>query len=314
MSILFLFNGITVFSQVKITKSIENEKEIKTNNNYDSLKNFLGKEPNKYINQKLYLKEKPLGLRTFGYEGFLLSYKPSKGGFNYPKLNYKCINSNDDFTPYDSIAGKYFDVIDVINYPYLNSFYDDRVLLKLVESSSKDTLYYVYKFNLSENTFPFLVVGYYEKLKLKYINQSYVFCTKYFQGSKDAITGKILNIKPDIKWKCKDVTLDDKYYNIQLVFTNEINETVLADYEYLFELGGKSQVYDIKRAESFKKKFGVSNWYLILNREVKIGFTEEMVKLSFGEPIKINKASYGDQWVYKDQYLYFENGKLKSFN
>ena len=48
--------------------------------------------------------------------------------------------------------------------------------------------------------------------------------------------------------------------------------------------------------------------------KVVIGFTEEMVLLSWGVPKDINRASYGDQWVYDEQYLYFENGKLKSFN
>ena len=56
------------------------------------------------------------------------------------------------------------------------------------------------------------------------------------------------------------------------------------------------------------------NWLKILESKVVVGFTEEMVLLSWGKPKKINKASYGDQWVYDGQYLYFENGKLKSFN
>jgi len=52
----------------------------------------------------------------------------------------------------------------------------------------------------------------------------------------------------------------------------------------------------------------------ILEGKVVIGFTEEMVLLSWGEPKKINKTSYNEQWVYDGQYLYFENGILKSFN
>jgi len=39
-----------------------------------------------------------------------------------------------------------------------------------------------------------------------------------------------------------------------------------------------------------------------------------MTKIAWGVPEKINKASYGEQWVYSGQYLYFENGILKSFN
>jgi hypothetical protein len=42
--------------------------------------------------------------------------------------------------------------------------------------------------------------------------------------------------------------------------------------------------------------------------------SKAMVEESWGEPNNINKTSgsFGvhEQWVYKDQYLYFENGKL----
>ena len=73
-------------------------------------------------------------------------------------------------------------------------------------------------------------------------------------------------------------------------------------------------VFTEKEAIIYKKKFGNTNWEKILNGKVVVGFTEEMVLLSWGEPEEINRASYGDQWVYDGQYLYFENGKLKSFN
>ena len=69
-----------------------------------------------------------------------------------------------------------------------------------------------------------------------------------------------------------------------------------------------------KEAESYKSKFGEENWQAIINEKIKAGFTEEMARLSWGAPDKINRSSFGDQWVYGSQYLYFENGKLKSFN
>ena len=45
--------------------------------------------------------------------------------------------------------------------------------------------------------------------------------------------------------------------------------------------------------------------------------TDEMARISWGSPEKINKTvtSYGakEQWVYDNDYLYFEGGKLTSF-
>ncbi len=48
-----------------------------------------------------------------------------------------------------------------------------------------------------------------------------------------------------------------------------------------------------------------------------LGMTDKMAKISFGNPIKINKSvgSWGvhEQWVYEGKYLYFENGVLTSW-
>ena len=61
--------------------------------------------------------------------------------------------------------------------------------------------------------------------------------------------------------------------------------------------------------------------YAIKNGEIVIGMTKDQVKLSWGNPIDINKTvteeSTSQQWVYKDDdgrtYLYFENGKLTAY-
>lgn len=85
---------------------------------------------------------------------------------------------------------------------------------------------------------------------------------------------------------------------------------------HVYALGEYSerQTYTANQAKVYEKKFGQKNWKLILESNVVIGFTEEMVLLSWGAPNSINRASYGDQWVYSNQYLYFENGKLSNFN
>jgi len=71
--------------------------------------------------------------------------------------------------------------------------------------------------------------------------------------------------------------------------------------------------------EKHKKKYGVGTAYKIRFNLLEIGMTPEIVRLSIGRPDDINKStsSYGvhEQWVYEDEdmYLYFENGKLKSW-
>ena len=42
---------------------------------------------------------------------------------------------------------------------------------------------------------------------------------------------------------------------------------------------------------------------------------KEALEIAWGKPDKINRSSYGsDQWVYNGQYVYIENGKVKSWN
>jgi hypothetical protein len=315
--ILFKFS----FGQITTTKVINNETPKKAMV-YDSTLNFLGSDALLYIGQELYLIGKSETLRTYGYSGFIIDYKVNS---NSLKNTYKPIIPEDKKyieydmggkSIYDSLAGKYFKVLDVHMHPKAKEqeyLYGTKFYLALEEKESGNKLFFEYD-SKYEHSFPFLVVGYFEKLKQNFIGQSYVISTKYFTGSKDISTGNTIHNRPGQKWTCIDLTIEEQFFNLSLIIKNDLGEKVLADYEYLFELGGKNQVYTWKKAETYKTKFGVVNWNIILDREVKIGFTEEMVRLAWGEPKRVNKSSYGDQWVYDDQYLYFENGKLKAFN
>jgi|TARA_B100001971_G_C18106394_1_gene491758 hypothetical protein len=57
---------------------------------------------------------------------------------------------------------------------------------------------------------------------------------------------------------------------------------------------------------------------MIKDGVISIGMTKEQVRISWGNPLKINLSSYGsslmEQYVYLDnQYIYFENGVVSSF-
>lgn len=55
---------------------------------------------------------------------------------------------------------------------------------------------------------------------------------------------------------------------------------------------------------------------LVAERKVAIGMTAGMVKRSWGQPKSINSsiraAGRSEQWVYKDEYVYLENGRVTS--
>ena len=80
------------------------------------------------------------------------------------------------------------------------------------------------------------------------------------------------------------------------------------------------QMNKIKQSHDRSKtinKFGESVANKIFNHSIWIGMTDEMARLSIGSPLEVNRTtgSWGihEQWVYKNRYLYFENGKLTSW-
>ena len=94
------------------------------------------------------------------------------------------------------------------------------------------------------------------------------------------------------------------------------------------EFGEKYGLYLIKRSNEdvdrfrrLKKKYGAINAIAILGKGYAIGWTEDMIRESLGIPYDINRSvgSWGvhEQWIYrmdyKTIYIYFENGKVRSF-
>lgn len=86
---------------------------------------------------------------------------------------------------------------------------------------------------------------------------------------------------------------------------------------YLFE---NHEMYKLKKKHDkneIRKTYGESIANKILNHNIWLGMTPEMARLSIGNPSEINKStgSWGihEQWVYEKKYLYFENGKLTSW-
>ena len=51
-----------------------------------------------------------------------------------------------------------------------------------------------------------------------------------------------------------------------------------------------------------------------LHKKVKVGMPLELLLISWGEPDKINKSSYGDQYVYGRQYVYVEGKTVTAWN
>ena len=319
--LLFLILVLTVtatYGQITTTKVNLKVKNI-DNVPYDSTKNFLGKDVYGYVGQELYLNGKPESLRKYGYEGFSIDY--TKVSFRNDTSNvYKCCDIYN--SKHNELIGKYFTVLEVIKDPkaeqnkYEEYLYGEKFYLKLQEKEKKDIVFYDYN-SESEYSFPFIVVSYFNKLKQSEIGKKYIVRGKSWVNSEpmtDMKTGNPLsNFKAGGKWKCVNVTIEEKDYRLSLVLENEKGEQILLPVDYS-EKTKYNYVFEFRQAEFYKKKFGDENWQLILEGIVKIGMTKEMSELSWDKPKSINKTitsrNKSEQWVYSNNYLYFDNGIL----
>ena len=305
-------NGIC--GQITTTKNSSKE-EAKINNlPYDGTVNFLGVDVEKYVGQELYLKGKNEILQKYGYDYFYINYK--KSSISYSNI-YKCDENHK--SKYSELAGKYFKVLEVIKHPEAEKFkntelydlYSKKYFLKLEQKETKEIVYFEYDSDI-DTAFPFIVVNYFDNLKKSYIGKEYIVRGKWSSNTKDIKTGKIVSKLGD-KWKCVDLTIEEENFELSLILENAKGEEIIAELNLLTNI---HFCFTKEKADNYEAKFGSNVWNTILEGKVVIGMTSEMCKLSWGNPKSINETlnsgSKDEQWVYSDNYLYFENGLLKT--
>lgn len=151
---------------------------------------------------------------------------------------------------------------------------------------------------------------------------------------------KMTEVPTKTVWKCIDVRIQRYTSNPIIVLKNEkygqgyCYESKNYDGEgpvFGYTMTDKKEYDEKVKAEQKAKqdrynrlvaRFGKSNAKLILEGRIRLGMTREMCKEAWGEPDHINSSvgSWGrhEQWVYEykyssNSYLYFENGKLTSW-
>ena len=297
---------------------------------YDSLASINKDNYKSHIGQTLYLTDSEFARETGGYSSFYL--KPTFSTF---EKHYKEVKAKNNYSgtcsDYNYMKGRYFYVDSIIMKPNPKySFDKDEGYFRLIETESGDTLYY--KFNGS--FYDFITVGYFEKLKSTYIGKEFICINKRsnaYLGEENIRNLENGTDRTEIPentiLKCIDITVkDDKYSSIIAIVENkEFGKSFVALQDirdvYTFRPleDYKKELADIKaHNEILIKKYGVRIGKLIISGKVELGFTKEMCIESLGEPTDINVStgSYGshEQWVYDgNRYLYFENGKLTSF-
>lgn len=148
--------------------------------------------------------------------------------------------------------------------------------------------------------FPFIVVGFYEKMQKVLAGQSFVFPEGYYglKGNKD-----IINNFGD-EWKFVDLKItENRNSYINIILKNKHHQKVSLPYEDVFPLFGIPYLFTYKEFKEYREKFNDSDLKTILSHKVKKGFTKEMVVLSIGEPddLNYNHRNNSSLWIYRGQ-------------
>lgn len=240
---------------------------------YDSIKNRLDKAYlEQYIGQTFYLPktehEKEKGFYDFKKDIKGTVYKPI-GGAYYRK------------TRYETVAGKYFDVIGVERKTraYINDVY-----LHLKNTETNEELYFDYgKFG-----FPFIVQGYYEKTRTNIIGR--VFYLDFGRNPQ----------------KCIDYYIEEGFTCSEVLKFADNSTRILGDLLLSEDEIGRKMNNKISEDEKKQQQYG----------ELRLGIDEKTCEIICGSPLKknISEGDWGkhEQWVYADKYVYFKNGKVSS--
>jgi len=278
---------------------------------YDSLSNFLGFNYKQYIGQTLTV------LPSFGkykkehYEGFVKN--PNKS--IYQKSNIyspsRKVRSIVDGTPYDDVIGRNFLVKNVLKTK-------EGSFLQLYDSEISETIYFSYDPNF-ENKFPFIVVGYFQKMEADLLGRKYYarvsrinHFARYNQNTTD-VNGNEFQAEIGSEWEVTEVQA------IESVLSSKIQLKLTGMGRDIFIIKDLMKEYDIVEKERYdvvKSSYSEDIFIKVLKHHYDLGWDAYLVRLSLGRPKDINRTTTGsshtEQWVYEGRYLYFTDGKLTS--
>lgn len=297
---LMLILPLYAIGQVVIEKSasqIEKEQAVKVieavNRNkvtvYDSLSNRVPSDSLfLLIGQNIIVK--PHDRDKKPYDGFYLKNGKKYAEIELPYLRTGCA--------YDSLVGRRFKII-AYKKDYPNKIYF---------TDEKDTLY------LDPSSQDYYIEGYLSKLSERYVGKKFARVVSSFDNDPiDFKTGKPVKLKVGDIWIVDRVIIDSEDGRTKAILRNslgnQLSETI-EDWLSFFDLRYKPKA----DSDKWKRKYGVYCWKKILQNEIYVGMPASAVKLAWGEPEYINNASYGDQWVYSNGYVYIKNGKVTSWN
>jgi len=277
---------------------------------FDSTKNFQGENLDAYIGQALYLKGMSSRMRQFGYERFFSRIPQGPGD---TRAIYKRGAPLNRFNSrYDALAFRCFTAVEILrsSLGVEPTYARDRIFLKLVDRGNSEVLYYEYEPRL-EHLFPFIVQGFFEKLRRKHQGQRFLvrrtagICGPEFVNTE---------VHPGDTVTCGGMFVEDRTFSLLASLKRGDGQELLAPPE---RLTNDYYLMDVAAAEKFRQELGDEAWGSVLRGIVRPGMTPRMCEVAWGTPVTVNRIVHQhgamEQWVYSlERSIYLENGAVTS--
>lgn len=150
--------------------------------------------------------------------------------------------------------------------------------------------------------FPFVTLGFKEKFERENKDAKFVYRS---YSLNDFVTGEKMDAHKTV-WTFKEIIAMPDVMKAGYYLVNDGG--IATAVESMDNFIPKSDI------DSYAKKYGKEMVDAALDGEIKKGMPAGLVRIAKGQPEHINSASYGQQWVYKNMYIYIKNGKVTGWN
>ena len=284
LAFIIVLLPLAVCAQVRVVSEPETVETVEL---YDSTNNCPKYQITGFVGQELFLSPQPDYLKKYGYQDI-----------------YRSETSHVGSIPCDEIAGHTFKVTNVKSNDKYRNFYNMQL---------KDTVtgsYYYYTYSVDRKSWPFITLGYKEKYESANKGKNFVSLSYYL--GKDFNTGEYLTGKTrGTIWTFQEIISNKDDGEIGYLYTNNKGQTIVISEHYVKDMKPKHEI------DKLRKKYGKRMCDVAIEGKINVGMPEELVRIAKGNPRSINRASYGEQWVYGeygDDCVYIKHGKVTAWN
>ncbi|OGU40888.1 MAG: hypothetical protein A2455_17145 [Ignavibacteria bacterium RIFOXYC2_FULL_35_16] len=255
---------------------------------------FINAEIN--LSQEVIFVQKNKALSSYGYSNVTKNISGIRNGVSYNeyvgkkgKIIGERTNGFSDFYEIKLDSGE----------TVFSTYNDDEYDIRKGKYHSMDDFYFVEDFEMANswiNKNVYLVNKYHWDIELMDYDDKDVFNGKIPVGNFEKV--KVLKVVPKIFGEGKGIS------SFYVLVEKENGQKGYVQFEMLSE-------------KNLISKFSKKIQNMVKERKIAVGMTSEQAILSWGKPddIKRTIGSWGkhEQWIYGSNYLYFENGKLTSW-